>query len=519
MGQTTYHFLFFTFLASLPLRAQDITSHPMLVPANKNAFSLDSWLKITLPLVNETVAIKTQEAAIKSLGLTQEQVVRQTPFSTSTQLYGQSYQKPAVGISLLELAQNNSVEAQSILDANLQANPYPDRFVGLSQSLTYRNWDGVNAQLQAGLTYGNYFEGVAEVPNRYNYSVNGTIAYDVVQGGHNSPANLEAQAQAMSLEAQRLSVISMTAAMRVSFFRLMVDVYNAKCNVDLIARLRGKVDEAVSTGKVQLESNTISYTDYLNYLNLKTSFEQFWLQQQTNLEALLAQTGGWSVDIRKNIELHLRHGITCDFQFDEAVAGDNVLSATQDIESLVTSHPDFRSNQLIYQASKVELDALKTRQKISFGPYVGVNYAQDYFNDNGMGDLQGGLTLAYTPPGAQGRYAVEAAQIALKNRKLIIAKAQLIARAQLQRLRQLITRQKKVVSLAKENLKTSNELIDTLETQRSLGFSNSLNYAQSYLNHIENISSFLQSVSSLKKNINELKIYQQVASAAKEGTP
>ena len=145
------------------------------------------------------------------------------------------------------------------------------------------------------------------------------------------------------------------------------------------------------------------------------------------------------------------------------------------------------------------LQALQTRQKMAFGPYVGVNYAQDYFGDDGLGDVQGGLTLSYTPPGAQGRYAVASAKKTLQNRQLIISKDQLSARAYLQRLRQQIMRQKRVVELAQENLKTSNELIDTLETQRALGFSNSLNYAQSYLNHIQNITSFLDSVSALKK--------------------
>ena len=37
---------------------------------------------------------------------------------------------------------------------------------------------------------------------------------------------------------------------------------------------------------------------YLNYLNLKTSFEQSWLQQQTYFEALLAELG-LEPDIRK----------------------------------------------------------------------------------------------------------------------------------------------------------------------------------------------------------------------------
>ena len=464
-----------------------------------SGLSLEQWLEVTLPMVEETVAFQSQNVSTEALNLSQKQIVRQTPFSLDTNLYGQSYQKPFIGTSLLELAEANGVEAQSILDGNLQAIPYPDRFVGLTQTLAYQNWDGVNARVQAGVTYGNYFEGVAEVPDRYNYTVNGTLAYDLIQGGGDSPLNLQARSQAMNFEAQRQSIISMTANMRVSFFRLMVDIYNAKCNVDFISRLRGKVDDAVATGKVQLDANTISYTDYLNYLNLKTSFEQSWLQQQTYFEALLAETGGWSPDIRKSLETKLRSGITCDFHFNEGKAGTAILEKTQNVDALVNAHPDFIANRLRHKAAATDLQALQTRQKMAFGPYVGVNYAQDYFGDNGLGDIQGGLTMAYTPPGAQGRYAVAAAKKTLQNRQLIISKDQLFARANLQRLRQQITRQIRVVELAQDNLKTSNELIDTLETQRALGFSNPLNYAQSYLNHIQNIASFLDSVSALKK--------------------
>ena len=307
--------------------------------------SLDKWLEKTMPMVEQTVAFQSQNVSQEALNLSQEQIVRQTPFSLGTNLYGQSYQKPFVGTSLLELAEANGVEAQSILDGNLQAIPYPDRFVGLMQTLAYQNWDGLNARVQAGVTYGNYFEGVADVPDRYNYTVNGTVAYDLVQGGSDSPLNLQAQSQAMNFEAQRLSVTSMTAAMRISFFRLMVDVYNAKCNVDFISRLRGKVDDAVATGKVQLDANTISYTDYLNYLNLKTSFEQSWLQQQTFLEALLAEAGGWSPDIRKSLETKLRSGITCDFQFNDGKAGTVILEKTQNVDALVSAHPDFIANR------------------------------------------------------------------------------------------------------------------------------------------------------------------------------
>ena len=80
--------------------------------------------------------------------------------------------------------------------------------------------------------------------------------------------------------------------------------------------------------------------------------------------------------------------------------------------------------------------------------------------------------MKHTPPGAQGRYAVAAAKD-VANRQLIISKDQLFARANLQRLHLTITRQIRVVELA-DNLKTSNELIDTLETQRALGFLNRL---------------------------------------------
>jgi hypothetical protein len=509
--------LFYTHASGL--QAQDKTSESAQKSNKRSGLSLEQWLTQTLPMMDETVAFHSQEAAINALQLSEEQIVRQTPFSLDTNLYGQSYQKPAVGTSILEVADANGVEGQTILDANLQASPYPDKFMGLSQTLAYRNWEGVNAQVQAGVTYGNYFEGVADVPDRYNYTVNGTLAYDIIQGGSESPLNLQAYSQAMTYEAQRLSITSALAQLRVSFFRLMVDVYNAKCNVDFISPLRGKVDDAVKTGKVQLDANTISYTDYLNYLNLKTSFEQSWLQEQTYLEALLAQAGGWGLDVRQALEAKLREGISCDFNFDAGKEGEIIVGATQKVDALVMRHPDFRANQLRQDAAAANLKGLKTRQKMSFGPYVGVNYAQGYFGDNGLGDVQGGVTLAYTPPGAQGRYAIKAGQAMLQNRKLITSRDRLNASANLQRLRQQITRQIRVVQLSQENLTTSNQLIDTLETQMSLGFSNSLNYAQSYLNHIRNIASFLDSVSSLKKNINELSVYRSFAESQKPGEP
>ena len=173
-----------------------------------SGLTLEQWLKATLPLVDETVAFHSQELAEKALRLSQEQVVLQTPFSLDTNLYGQSYQKPIVGTSILETAEENGVDGQSVLDANLEASPYPDRFVGLSQTVAYRNWEGVNAQVQTGLTYGNYFEGVADVPDRYNYTVTGSLAYDLIQGGSQSPPRLQAQSQAMNYEAQQMAIRS-----------------------------------------------------------------------------------------------------------------------------------------------------------------------------------------------------------------------------------------------------------------------------------------------------------------------
>jgi len=295
-------------------------------------------------------------------------------------------------------------------------------------------------------------------------------------------------------------------------------VFVAQCQVVAVKRLQPAVDEAVKVGKIQVETKTISYTDYLNFLDLKNNFEQSRLGAQTALEQLTQLTGVWSDDLRKNVIHILNQKLNCDEPMDYLAESKTILTRTQNVDVIANQHPLVAAAQVAQDGAALDYDAIKKSQYMSLGPYVSANYNRAYFGDEGLGDMSAGLAMSYTPPGEQGKAELLSAQARIRQKKLEAAQARLMILVQLKNMRQQLQRQVSIAELMRASLETSNELMKTLETQRALGFVNSLNYANAYLGQIRTQSAYLNSVSQLKKAIIQLDAIKKASEQSKMRT-
>ncbi|MBL93473.1 MAG: hypothetical protein CMH56_16860 [Myxococcales bacterium] len=448
--------------------------------------SLSAWLKTLSSLLDDT--LRAQNLAVSQNALRQQQksTELQTPFSIGANAYGMTHQKP------------------DLSDAVLSVSPQPDRNGGISQTLSYADRNGWVGELQSGVDLANYFEGVVTPPERYNYSVAGTFSYDLIQGGDASPANLTANAAILTAHSQVLGLDANWARRRVEFLSLLTDVFVAKCQVVVVERLQPAVAEAVKVGKIQVETKTIGYIDYLNFLDLKNNFEQSRLRAQTALEQLIQSSGVWSVTLRNEVVRHLDKKFNCDDLMDYQAESKSILKATEDVEAITNQHPLVAAAKVAKDSAALDFDAIKKSQNMSLGPYVAANYNRVYFGEEGLGDMSAGLSLSYTPPGEQGKAELLSAQARIRQKKLEAAQARLTILAELKNMRQQLQRQVSIAELMRASLETSNELMKTLETQRALGFVNSLNYANAYMGQIRTQSAYLDSVNRLKKAVIQL---------------
>ena len=221
--------------------------------------------------------------------------------------------------------------------------------------------------------------------------------------------------------------------------------------------------------------------------------------------------GAWGTEVQAAVQQMLDEDFNCSALIQHERESERVLAKTENESQLVLSHPNVVKALFDKRAAALEMLSMKKSQGLSMGPYVAVNYGRSQLANEGLGDVSGGLTMSYTPPGVQGKAALAARESLLRKKKIEEQKARLEIQAQLLELRQQIQRKVSLVNVFHDSLKTSQELMQTLETQRALGFVNSLNYANAYSGHVRTTTSYLDMTADLKKTIFRLMILHELA--------
>ena len=466
---------------------------------------LDAWVAAGLARLSDSPTIRALEEARRSGISAMLAAIEESPWTVRSSL---SHTQPFPRRGQARRS-GNSVPFDTVRSYDVQA----------SAELAYQRRSRFTASL-AGTT--GYLENLesqgaeaADVP----FSVDLTIAYDLLRGGADSAEHERARAVAMRALASSLATEAARLQAELRFVDEVVAIFANRCQLDEMERVREAVGRALEGARTQLDAKVMSKPDYMNYVHL----ENVVLSQRSGLErqraAVLDGMLAWGSEIRQVVEALLNGPVDCPKSSDitgvdrSIAALDPLMAHLPVLAAQLPAHIAARAEQL---ASSHDLAATRTERLPGLAPYVAGRVERVSPLDEEVGSAQLGIQLDWTV--AQGREArlEEAASQAHAAATRRVQESLQQGMSTLRALQGQIAAERRLLDVLSRTVDNSDALGRALEVQRAIGEVDALNQTSAYVSTINAKLSYLDSWARLQTSLYRVRAIDEAAKRTAE---
>jgi len=471
--------------APLPLLALVPLLAAAQAPAQEvpGALQADAWISATAALFDRNPRVRALREGIDASRVRARAALAQAPLALETSVEAAAFQPVA--------------EADPLRATRPLVSAAP------RATLTYRDRGGLRAEARAGAGFIRTAQ-PGGAPDSVPAAVAVDLSYDLLGGGREgigwTRARLDASEEEQALLAQRQGVL----ARRLEYLRGLVELWVTACKLQELRGARSAVGRSVQEGKAQVDARTISYKDYLNFLDLENRFSRQLTQLENRRQIAAASLTPWGAGVDARARELERGSLDCHPELEPLL---------QRAEREAAAHGDFTalaSRLPVASAARTAVEAvLSWRPEIS--PYASVGYGREGGTGSPLGEVRLGVLGRWDVPGARGTLELEAARRQAQVSEAAAQAALEEGRTALRTLASEIAGQRQIFEVLQSSLRTSAELLRTLDAQRAIGSVDSLSYASAYLGSIEARFALLESWGTTDRSLRELGAYLELA--------
>jgi hypothetical protein len=318
------------------------------------------------------------------------------------------------------------------------------------------------------------------------FAIGLSVAYDLVTGGAESPANDRAHAA----EARAVAEALAADAARVDAELRLVDdalaAFAGACKARAIQDLQRVVTEAAAASRAQLAARISSEADALNFRVLEQLYAARLASAAQERRVALERLTAWGPDLSALGRARAADALTCRVPSAELAARAARRPAGDDARRrLVEGSPLVLARAAELTAAALVLRATETELRPTVAPFLAGSVARLRGLDETVFTAQAGLDVSWTIPELKGAASVRGQTEALSaaRRRVEEARAALDATA-----RALIARletERALLAALDDTTATTTQLARVLEVQRAIGDVDALNQATALVNAVD----------------------------------
>lgn len=478
----------------------------LLLPqsAAQAAVSFDQWMRIGMRQFDDAPATQELLRSIQAQELSSEAASRQSPLTLKTRVHRSAYgvnpdwDPDLTGtlrqLSDLTVTQEVLLETRSSFKAGLSAS---------YSSLQYQPLSGFDSSSQP-------------------FNLGLTLSYDLLKGGSDSPANLRARAESLEFRRERELKQQALLDSRIRYMQLISDLYVSSCKIAFLRAVHPRVQKTVTAGKVKVKTRTISYLDYLTFVDLEATFGKRLVEEETRRIAFLQEFSTWETSSTPNKEIQeilsslQSGGAECKPALASIKAGISSWSRMNDeeIRQLAIRMPSYRGAVAQRSASEARFKETRERDGLSISPFVSGGYIREEFSQTAQTAYSVGVALEWNLPAPHSSYETAAARAGFSSADMGTQRAFRENLAKLRTLQARVQAQENIIEVLNRAVDNSLELLKTIDVQQSIGSADSLNYVNAYLGGASASDAYLDNFAALQKDLFELAEYRKLAAQA-----
>lgn len=444
------------------------------------------WIEKGLERFDDSATARRIRAGMDAARLTRDAAEEESPLSVESEIAQTVFQP------------NPDPLERALFPRRLFSSHGTNRFL-------WRTRSGLDAALQADLSYDRRQAPPPGIPDDPYYQVTLSLSYDLLTGGEEgrqwTEATLGGMRALQSFRDQQQSLLDS----RVELVRLMTDVYVVTCQIAETRKAQDAVARTVREGRVQVQTKTISYKDYLNFLELESSFARRLVGMEATRRTLTQRLGAFGPEVAAH-GASLAKTPACAPDLDATLkrAGEAFLDEPRR-EQLARVLPSTGAAESAIEAAQLERRLTDLSLSPAVRPFLNTELSRPPGGQRTLGSVLAGFSFAWNVPGRRGDLTRGAAD---RSVDAAAALRQEVFQQNVTRLNVVaaeLLSQRDVVPILRQSVRNSDELLKTLETQRAIGVIDSLSFTSAYLNSIDARLSILESWGTLEKGIFELR--------------
>lgn len=424
-------------------------------------------------------------------------------------------------VSARESVRESLAESPFTLETRLAASgfqPNPDlqelaifgrRFFSIegSTGVRYHTRSGLDIGLRGSLVQNRYQEPEQFKKVDLPYSVSLDVSYDLLTGGSTGRERTIAAIRTERAWSNFFLRYQSLLDVRVKYMQLLTDLFAVACKISRLQAVQVEVGKTILEGKVQVQTKTISYKDYLNFQDLENSFARRLVSLQSQQRALTERLAVWGPTVSAG--LPNSSGAQCPAELGATLARAQAAVVERGRRQLLArAFPSFAAGQAALREAELQVRLAGLNRTLGLVPFLSGEVSRQPFAGQTLASVTGGVSLSWNIAGARGRHESAAANAAQKS---ALASLEATALANLSTLNGHsveVESQQAAYAVQKKSLETSRELLKTLVAQRAIGLVDSLSFTSAYLNSVETGFAVIDSWAQLEKTIFALKTYQ-----------
>ncbi len=342
--------------------------------------------------------------------------------------------------------------------------------------------------------------------NTHTYAFSLKSAYNLSNGGQNASLNIQNKLERLQSELGYLDTQSNLLQNFLSFSQTILDLFSNLCKYNLTKDILGTIDQTVLKGKLLLETGHISQKDHLNFLQLKTNYQQT-LQSIERDTALLFQTLTLysphliqKVKALFSVQMCDTSNITNNKK-DDHVRQIKSLSAHQSIDALRSKKNLELSEMLLRQTLR--------KNVLNIKPFIEASLLRNEFEQDMDQSLMGGIDFQWDLPNTRWSHEKNSGRLLTEQSRQQVLEKNLLSQSQIVSFEININQTNKLLMLLIEDLKNVDALIKQLGLERGVSNIDPLNYSNAYLRKISVLSSIFDAMADFDKTLVNVQYFNQ----------
>lgn len=477
------------FLSLMCMNRRSLSVLPLLVFWSTSAFAevnLSTWIHQASGLFAETPQSLSLAQTIRSSKHGREAAHRESPFTVQSTWSRIGLQDPGV------------------------ASPWRKTVDwSLANQLRYQPRIGVEATLGVNTNFLDTSSGSLSDSINRPYALSTRLAYDILQGGLSGREKTREKAN-VELELQNLhSAQAEWLTTKIQFIGQMIDLYVSECKTQQLAAARSVVAETVKSGRVQVKIKTLSYKDFLNFLDLENSFARRLATEEATRAAYFERLLDYGQTVSDVAAQLLKRNPICKPGFKEIeVRANESRMDDASIRRLALFIPSMLAAENAKKTAQFQLRLTKLANRPNLSPFVGMDYARQEASTGALWSYTTGIGFEWNVAGPRGSYSVSSAEAELSAAGHQVERAFLDAVSMLRALQAQVRSQENVLLVLKASLETSRKLLETLNAQFAIGHIDSINLTTAMINGIDASNALVDSWGALEKTVYQIDLYQ-----------